>query len=719
MRTMPRLIDDKRRKRCFVTLTSLILAASAVGVGWLNIRDINEQWRGEGLALLHNLQAQSSWLENEMDASRDTECIAPKLDALAEQLASNEKVSLSDIDFALRTRKAECQVDAKAIAQQCATSVGERSDLRRHLTSLLSNGTNIMLRLKELASSKEALEVYSARKACASSCDELQEFCARKIMLTWDYKSLMAEHRKFADYVVSKKKGASDWQKIEQAHLSFVSWTNDLANALASYSAKDKYVHDRFTALQQFPFDRDNTVELSRTRMNDEMLRVEPLISNGMDLANSSLRRVDEELARHQASARIAFETLTGLQKAHGDFVDAPSVASASQLFESFSSLRWTTQESLTGHIEIIQGHLSKVAEAKRIVNHTLASLEEDKDDADESLARSCEMGLMQAHTLSEASVGLEASIATLTNYVAKVQAEAKDKADKIAETLKNVEQSLPDWRVEGNGIVKELDGIRRDVIGVRTSADNLNKKFVYCRDNDNHGTMASLRSRMNKTFEMLKSLEAGCTGTFPCSNGVELKALMQRRDKAKKLVELVNQKVVDLSQDMERFVANGTLRQIKFVDYTESFASQLQQGVRHFDFAINIPSAGRHQIEIRFSKGGRSLYKMSPQKKHRVVLHCTVSGVRDKTAELSWEDMTSSWHGSMTLDGDYGAGINDIGLDLSFRAEGFRGETMPSGTWQYQYDSGFFSSSMQDNFNVEFWVDGIKRNVLLGVPVQ
>ena len=719
MRTMPRLIDDKRRKRRLVSLTSLILAASAVGVGWLNIRDINEQWRGEGLALLHNLQAQSSWLENEMDASRDTECIAPKLDTLAEQLASDDNISLSDVDFALRTRKAECQEEAKAVAQQCAASVGEISDLRQHLSSLLSDGTNIILRLKELASSKEALDVSSARKACSDRCVELQKFCTRKIMLSWDYETFMAEHRKFADYVRSKKQGDSDWRKIAQEHLLFVSWTNDLANTLASYAAKDKYVRDRFVALQQFPFDRDNTVELTRTRMNDEMRRVEPLISNGTDLVNSSLRRVDEELSRHQASARVAFETLTGLQKAHGDFVDVPSVTSASQLFESFTSLRRTTQESVTGHVRVIQGHLDKVTENRKIVGQTRTSLGENNNGADERLARICETGLAQVRTLSEASAGLEASIATLTNYVAKVQAEAKDKTDKIAETLKNVEQSLPDWRVEGNGIVKELDGIRRDVIGVRTSADNLNKKFVYCRDNDNHGTMASLRSRMNKTFEMLKSLEAGCTGTFPCSNGVELKALMQRRDKAKKLVELVNQKVVDLSQDMERFVANGTLRQIKFVDYTESFASQLQQGVRHFDFAINIPSAGRHQIEIRFSKGGRSLYKMSPQKKHKVVLHCTVSGVRDKTTELSWEDMTSSWHGNVTLDGDYGAGINDIGLDLSFRAEGFRGETMPSGTWQYQYDSGFFSSSMQDNFNVEFWVDGIKRNVLLGVPVQ
>lgn len=719
MRTMPRLIDDKRRKRRWVTLTLLILAASAVGVGWLNIRDINEQWRGESLALLHNLQAQSSWLENEMDASRDTECIAPKLDTLAEQLASDDNISLSDVDFALRTRKAECQEEAKAVAQQCAASVGEISDLRQHLSALLSDGTNIIRRLKELASSKEALDVASARKACSDRCVELQKFCTRKIMLSWDYETFMAEHRKFADYVKSKKQGDSDWRKIAQEHLSFVSWTNDLATTLSLYAAKDKYVRDRFVALQQFPFDRDNTVELTRTRMNDEMRRVEPLISNGTDLVNSSLRRVDEELSRYQASARIAFETLTGLQKAHGDFVDASSVTSASQLFESFSSLRRTTQESVTEHIKEIQGHLGKVAEAKKIVGQTRTSLGENNNGADERLVRICETGLAQVRTLSKASAELEASNATLTNYVAKVQAEAKDKTDKIAETLKNVEHSLPDWRVEGNGIVKELDGVRRDVIGVRTSADNLNKKFIYFRDNDNHGTMALLRSRMNKTFEMLKSLEAECTVISSCSNGVELKALMQRRDKAKKLVELVNQKVVDLSQDMEQFVADGTLRQIKFVDYTESFASQLQQGIRHFDFAVNIPSAGRHQIEIRFSKGGRSLYKMSPQKKHKVVLHCTVSGVRDKTTELSWEDMTSSWHGNVTLDGDYGAGINDIGLDLSFRAEGFRGETMPSGTWQYQYDSGFFSSSMQDNFSVEFWVDGIKRDILFGAPAQ
>ena len=715
---LPRLIDDKRRKRRLIAFTSLVLLVTTTGVGWLNIRDINERWRNEGLALLHDLQAYAAWLENEMDASRDADGISPKLDALSIQLAVNDNISMADVDFALRTRKAECQADAQAVARQCMTSLGELSDLREHLFSLLSDGTNVMVRLTELSASNEALEIGSTRKTCLSRCDELQRFCARKIMLSWDYGKFMDGHRKLVDYISSKKVSNSDWSKIGREHLAYVVWTNDLANSLASYEKTGKYVRERFASLQQFPFDRANTVDLTRKKMNEELRRTEPLVPAGMDLFSNSSRRVDEALSQYQASATVALESLSAMQKTHGDFVDATCVTSASQLVDSFESLRQSANKSIVSHIATIRARLDKVTKAREIVEQGLLSLG-DNGAADERLARICETGLKQVLNLSDVGVGLETSVMSLSNYVAKVQSEAKEKADSVAASLRMVEQSLPDWRAEGNKTIKDLDGIRRDVIGVRTSADNLNKTFVYCRDNNNHGTMSSLRKRMDKTFEMLKSLEAGCTGTFPCSNGIELKALMQRRDKAKRLVELVNQKVLDLSQDADRFLADGTLRKIKFVEYTESFSSQLQNGVRHFDFALEIPSGGRHQIEIRFAKGGRSLYKMSPQKKHNVVMKCVVSGVQNKETKLSWEDMTSSWRGSITLDGDFGAGINDICLDLSFSAEGFRGESMPGGTWQYQYDSGFFSSSIQDNFGVEFWVDGIKRNALWGVPAQ
>ena len=716
-RRIPRLIDDKRRNRqlmAFAILVAiLVLFLAVLGIVWF----IDEQWRGEGLALLHELQTQSLWLENEMDVSRDAEDIASKLDALTEQLAStNYDISSSDIDFTLRTRKAECKEEAKAVAQQCTTSIDQLSDLRQHLSALLSDGSNVMFRLKQV-SSKKPLGLDSVRKAYSTRCAELQKFCESKFVLSWDYESKMAGHRGFLDFVLSKRQSDGDWREIEQTHLSFVNWTNQLANTLASYNEKDTYVRERFTALQQFPFDHDNTVKLTRTKMNDEMPRIEPLISSGTDLVSSSLRRVEEEISRYQTSAKEAFESLSDLKKAHGDFVDTSCVTWTSQLVDSFIPLQWAAKKSVEEHITVIQKHLEKVTEIGKIVRQTQAQLDENDTGTDERLAQMCETGLAQVHALSEASTELKASITSLTNYVAKVQADAKDASDKIAEMLKKVKQSLPDCGDKGKGIVDELVGIRRNVIEVKASVDELNKKFVYFRDNYNPGTMDSLRTRLNKTYENLKSLEAECTETFPCSNGVELSALMQRRDKAKKAFDLVKQKVDVLFQDMEQFVANGSLRQIKFVDYTESFAAQLQQGIRHFDFAINIPDSGHHQVAIRFSKGGRSLYKIS--KKHKIVLQCIVSGVRNTTENLSWEDMTSSWHGSVTLEGNFKAGLNDIALDLSFGVAGLRGKTLPSGQWQYQYDSGLFKSNLQDNFSVEFWVDGIKKNVLIGVPAQ
>ena len=201
-RRIPRLIDDKRRNRqlmAFAILVAiLVLFLAVLGIVWF----FDEQWRGEGLALLHELQTQSSWLENEMDVSRDAEVITSKLDALTEQLAStNYGISSSDIDFTLRTRKAECKEEAKAVAQQCTTSIDQLSDLRQHLSALLSDGSNVMFRLKQV-SSKKPLGLDSVRKACSTRCAELQKFCESKFVLSWDYESKMAGHRGVLDFVL-------------------------------------------------------------------------------------------------------------------------------------------------------------------------------------------------------------------------------------------------------------------------------------------------------------------------------------------------------------------------------------------------------------------------------------------------------------------------------------------------------------------------------------
>ena len=121
---------------------------------------------------------------------------------------------------------------------------------------------------------------------------------------------------------------------------------------------------------------------------------------------------------------------------------------------------------------------------------------------------------------------------------------------------------------------------------------------------------------------------------------------------------------------------------------------------------------AGKHKVEIRFSKGRRSLYKTSPHMQHKVVASCVVSGVISKESELSWDDSTISWQGSVIFDGEFCSGINDFTLDLRFRAEGYRGEMLRSGVWQFQYDG-------DDNFYVEFLVDGGAQKVLAGVRVE
>ena len=90
----------------------------------------------------------------------------------------------------------------------------------------------------------------------------------------------------------------------------------------------------------------------------------------------------------------------------------------------------------------------------------------------------------------------------------------------------------------------------------------------------------------------------------------------------------------------------------------------------------------------------------------HKVVARCVVSGVIDKEAELSWDDSTIGWQGSVILEGEFCSGINDLNLDLTFQAEGYRGETLRAGVWQFQHDGN-------DNFRIEFLVDGAVKNVL------
>ena len=93
------------------------------------------------------------------------------------------------------------------------------------------------------------------------------------------------------------------------------------------------------------------------------------------------------------------------------------------------------------------------------------------------------------------------------------------------------------------------------------------------------------------------------------------------------------------------------------------------------------------------------------------------VEPVVNRDAELSWDDLTSSWCDSILVEEEFTAGVNDINLDIIFNAQDSKGEILRGGMWQYQYDNGFFTTDMRDNFSVEFWLDGVKKDILWGEP--
>ena len=718
---LPRLIDDKRRRRRLITFTLFSVLAIALFVGWIHVRSMIEQRHNECLVLLQDLQAQAVWLEGEMNMSRDAKTIENMLGFKTDVMESQGSDLLSSVTFILRTRKAEYRVEAQEVAGQCSNSLQELANLKQRLSSLMEDGSNVVTRLKKLASSKEAKDVVTVRYECSGMCGTLQQTSTKSFTSLWDCEPVMSECRRYVDYVLGRRQKDLAWRNMAQEHLLFVAWTNDFTNVLASYDAKKKYFSERFQVLKRFPFDRDDTIGPTQKRMSDEIQRIDRVLSFAKDVEEGLPGRVDEELAQFQKSACKSFKTLSDWQTLNGDFVNAEYVNSVSKLSSAFESRRTSWQNFVSEHLPKLRIENNTVKTVREAVGQTLQTLKEEVDNGaeDERLVEICERGNVQLRTLLEAENKLLSCVEPLTNCATKVQADAKTSKDKIDARVKEVQASFPDWDVECKRLIAELNDIKREVIAVKTKATTLQKSFLYYRDNNSYGTMSSLRERVNSSLNFLTELEKDCVVASYSPNGKELRKLMQRRDKAKQSLELEQLNVSALEKDVASFLVNGTVVKVKFLEYRELFSAQLQQGIRHFDFALDLPRRGSHRVEIRFSKGGRYLYKMSPQRKHKIVLQCKVSGRQDwGTQLLSWEDTTSSWNGKMTLEGDFDDGINDIILDLTFKAENIRGEVLQDGTWQYQCERGLFSSELQDNFGIEFWVDGNKQNVLWGVPV-
>ena len=715
MKTMPRLVDDQRKRRCLVGLIMFVAFSTLITVGALNVEWMNERWRHEGLTLLKELKSQSKWLENEMNVACDATMLAAKIDAVEERLSGGDAIVQSDVDFTIGTRTLQSQENARKSADRCVALLSDLADVRGRMSGLFTDGTNMLFTLKACAASKSAEQIELTRSESDRRCRELQEWCSKKWVLSLAYKSVLGLAKRFTCEVGESRYKDEGWQRVGDAHSSYVSWTNSFVAVNASWDATMEALHKSYLELQQYPFDSENAVKLTQRIMRDEIERADSVMSVGVDLIGNSLRRADDMLVHYNVKTKNHYNALLELQKEHGDYVASSVVTSALQYVESFQALEDATHKTISARIITMRESVVLVGDGRRGAEQILLSLE--KPLSEDKIAAICRKGQSMIRTLTENDIILKTRIEALTNYIPTIQFEAKDKVCKVEELKSVTERSFPDWRIEGGKIISELDAIRRSIATVRAKARSIQKSLVTYRDCDVNKTIANLHNRLDKIFDMLKTIEEACSGMSPCSTGVEMRALVQKRDKAKRLVDLVEQKVVGVAQDMERAIKDRALQRIKFVKSTRSFAEQLQQGMRHFDFALDIPNGGRHQVELRFAKGGRSLYKMSPQRKHKIVMSCGISGVVNRDAELSWDDLTSSWCDSILVEEEFTAGVNDINLDIIFNAQDSKGEILRGGMWQYQYDNGFFTTDMRDNFSVEFWLDGVKKDILWGEP--
>ena len=720
MGRIPRWIDDQRRKRCWIAGFLLLVLLTAVAVCSPFVRDVNEEWRSEGLAVLRELQGPASWLNDEMNLPRDIDEMSTRLDALSERLKRPADVACADVELVHRTRKGDRRAEADAIARQCSMALTELSKTRQGLYTLMSDGTNTLARLKVLASSEEAQNVETVRVVATNRCQKLQDDCARHLVLAWGYQSYLAECRAFLDDVARRRQADDEWPNIRKAHAAVVQWTDALARALGAREEVNRELGERYAALKLIPFDRVVLLDLTQRRQDNTLRKVDSLVLVGSDLCRSSSPRLREFLEKKQAAARSAAAELGDLWKTHGDYVNVllggTNQTTASKQLVALRQFRQKALDSVNTDCKAVQNHIELVQKSRKVLLQT--STKEPgigNDVANDGVGHICEKRMSLVRDLDRALEGLETSIASLTNDIRYAQLKAHAIVGEITSSILAVKDGLPNWSVERRRLALEFDAILREAKKVRNDVYSIQKDIVSCRDMGEDGARSSLRARVNAAFEALKAVETNCVSGMPCSNGRELVVLMQRRDEARSCVASVRQHTQEIAEELKGMFDNGVLRRVEYVPFSaQEFASQLQQGIRHFDFALDIPNEGRHQVEVRVCFRDRLYTSAKPI--DRIIVQCAVSGAFNKEGELVWEDL-SRWRQDcvVVLDENLHAGMNDFSLDLAFRAER-EGRGLSDVTWQFERQ--FEGSEPIRHCFVKFLLDGReKKNVFWVAP--
>ena len=477
--------------------------------------------------------------------------------------------------------------------------------------------------------------------------------------------------------------------------------------------------------------------EKAQKQINDELNVLNPLIDKATDLCDNSVKRLEEEIGKLQLTAQETFNSIHKLKEQHGDYVDTANVTTARHNLDSFIAFHQTMDKNIDKHCKTIRDNISTVKLVQGKVQDALVALKNFGNDIDnKSIEGKQEENLTHIRELQLSRSELENNLKSLANDLTQLKTDAKEFVNKNTVLLTKIQQSFPDWASEGRKITKDFNWFHQQADKIKNNVKTLEKDFIYYRDKGDQGKMALLRLMCRQIQDEISHIENMHNSEQSCSNGKELMELKTRFNNLKRHAENAEQKMKELVAEQDNALKTGTLQRIRYVPFSNSImASQLQQKhmvlqrgdvilqhgnvVSHFDFSLDIPTGGYHKVEIRFRKEKQPLYKISLTKKYVVVIKYEISGKQRKSGSLRYSDMNNPPLDELpiVLEGNFTSGINDIDLDLSFKAEDTRGATLLGGRWQFQYeDKKFFESksTVIDNFAMEILLDGNPADVLM-----
>jgi len=708
---MRRLIADRRRNCAIISLLSLFAIAVAAVIVKAKLVALNEQWRNDALALCSDLQANSSWLKIETEVVQDYENLSMKLAHFPEAASLGRDYSSEKVDFIVKTRKKDCQTAANELAGKCLHAINELEKLRKMFENIKLDGDALSEKLGALLVSPEASQIKEQIRVVQQNCETLQRIGGKKVVLSWKTRNDMTLCRALNAYLVSNSADHTGRKMFEQVHANYLDWVRQLTECQQQYDAELHVAEDSYRSLRRLPFNRSDTIEATQKRLADEIQTVEALIANASEQNNNIDSLLDEILAPGELVVQTTYVKMNDLRQEHGEFVPNSAVAEAAKLKDSYAGLRQSALQRIQEERQTCKLDLDKLQKEREIVLEIFELLKSDNNDIDdERYVQTCEDGLTRVQNLYNARIALDKSINALQMRLGEIKADASDIGGKIAKSLKQVQENLPVWETEGNNIAKELAQFRQEVQRLRTNVVSIQRDCLNYRDKVGTGNLNDLTTRCELLLERLQKCDDACEyAGKKCSNGNDLSSLRKQCVLAKGLLSESNGLVVALAQDINGMLKSGALVQIQYVPYTLSFASQLERSIRHFEFAIYFPQAGKHHVEIQFYTGKYSVYKH--REKHDVVLNYAVSGVQKKSGSFRFEDSTISWNDGIKFEGDFREGYNNFILDLIFRAEDKQGKLLKDGAWQYQFNGSRWKG-LQENFWIDFLVDGVKQKV-------